>query len=153
VAAPAVLLACLIAAVASAKLAPSFRELEESLTCQCGCGLTVHACNHLACPSAVPLREAIRSQMELGKSKDEILAYFAEKYGEKILSAPTTSGFNLTAWVTPFVALGIGGGAVAAALLRWRRRAEVAAAARPSSAGIAPQHREIFERELREFSE
>ena len=42
---------------------PTFQELEESLTCQCGCGLTVHSCNHLQCPSALPLRQEIREQM------------------------------------------------------------------------------------------
>src|SRR5262249_58086172 len=26
--------------------APTQQEVEESLTCQCGCGLTVHSCNH-----------------------------------------------------------------------------------------------------------
>ncbi len=150
--AAAALLVCLFASAAGAKGAPSFRELEESLTCQCGCGLTVHACNHLACPSAVPLREEIRAQMQLGKSEEEILAYFAGKYGEKILSAPTASGFNLAAWVTPFLALGVGGGIVAVALMRWRRRGE-AMAAEQSPAISVPRYREIFEREIEKFSE
>ena len=72
-----------------------FRELEESLTCQCGCGLTVHSCNHLQCPSAIPLRQEIRSQMSLGLDQAGVLAYFSKKYGEKILSSPTP---RLTVW-------------------------------------------------------
>ncbi len=101
---------------------PSFQDLEESLTCQCGCGLTVHSCNHLQCPSAIPLRQEIREHIALGEGKDTILAHFAGKYGEKILSAPTMTGFNVTAWVTPFIVVGIGAIFVSLTLLRWRRR-------------------------------
>jgi cytochrome c-type biogenesis protein CcmH len=48
------------------------------------------------------------NQIDQGKSNDEVMAYFVEKYGTGVLSAPPKSGFNLTAWVMPFVALGIG---------------------------------------------
>ncbi|HUI24738.1 MAG TPA: cytochrome c-type biogenesis protein CcmH, partial [Candidatus Kryptonia bacterium] len=70
------------AARAASADAPSFQDIEESLTCQCGCGLTVHSCNHLGCGSALPLRAEIREQMSQGKDKSAILAHFVEKYGE-----------------------------------------------------------------------
>ena len=44
----------------------------------------------------------------------------ARKYGEKILSAPTTEGFNLLAWMMPFVALAVGGGLIVLVFGRWR---------------------------------
>jgi cytochrome c-type biogenesis protein CcmH len=148
-----------VAAPVSAQ-APSFQELEESLTCQCGCGLTVHSCNHLQCGSAIPLRQEIREQMSLGKDKQEILAHFAAKYGEKILSAPTTTGFNLAAWAMPFLMVTLGGIFVMATLWRWTRRsaaaAAVAAAAPPpaETPGSVPSaHERILERELGAFDE
>ncbi len=133
----------------------SFQDLEESLTCQCGCGLTVHSCNHLQCPSAIPLRQEIRAQMALGKDRGAVLAHFAEKYGEKILSSPPASGFNLAAWVTPFAAVGIGALFVAFTLLRWRRRATTEAP-RQESTGPRPveprdEYRQTLERELESF--
>jgi cytochrome c-type biogenesis protein CcmH/NrfF len=142
---------------ASAAPAPSFQDLEESLTCQCGCGLTVHSCNHLQCPSAIPLRQEIREQMAKGLGKAEILAYFQQKYGEKILSAPTTSGFNLAAWVTPFALLLLGTAFVAVTLRRWQRRGArpPADAPPPPPAANAPRsalEREL-DRELRELDE
>lgn len=151
----AVALALCFGAVLAAD-GPSFQELEESLTCQCGCGLTVHSCNHLQCPSAIPLRQEIREQMALGKDRSAILAHFAEKYGEKILSAPTTSGFNLTAWVTPFVVVALGMLFVSATLLRWRRRTPDNAAAIGESSAPQPrtarsEHQRTLERELKEF--
>jgi cytochrome c-type biogenesis protein CcmH len=141
----------------SAAEEPTFSHIEESLTCQCGCGLTVHSCNHLQCPSALPLREEIREQMALGKGTAEILSHFAEKYGEKILSSPTTSGFNLTAWVTPFVAVALGMFFVSFTLLRWRRQTPTSAAAAGTAAsmggaiGPKSEHQKTLERELEEF--
>ena len=96
-------------------------EIEEALTCQCGCGLTVHSCNHLQCPSGIPLKHEIAEQLGLGKTRPEVLAYFAGKYGEKILSAPTTTGFNLIAWVTPFAVVLIAAAIVVKVTRGWRR--------------------------------
>ena len=132
---------------------PSFQDLEESLTCQCGCGLTVHSCNHLQCDSAMPLRAEIRAQMDTGKDKDAILAYFSNKYGEKILSSPAAKGFNVLAWVTPFILMAAGGVFIGLTVMRWtgRRRAipEVPA---PPTAPHAPSHYDkILEKELKNF--
>lgn len=133
--------------------APTFQDLEESLTCQCGCGLTVHSCNHLGCDSALPLRAEIREQMNLGKDKPAILAHFVDKYGEKILSSPTTSGFNLTAWVTPFALISLGGVFVLMTLMSWRRRggARAPVGTTAESPAHATDHEKILERELKDF--
>lgn len=135
---------------------PSFQEIEESLTCQCGCGLTVHTCNHLQCPSAIPLRQEIRERMALGEDKDAILAHFANKYGEKILSSPTMSGFNLTAWIVPFAVIGVGALFVMFTLLRWRKHTgEPGGDTAPRENATAPSTRadleKKLERELEDF--
>ena len=149
------LLAILLGAAALAAGPPSFQDIEESLTCQCGCGLTVHACNHLQCPSALPLRREIREQLALGLDKDQVLAHFQQKYGEKILSSPTTSGFNLTAWTMPFIALAIGGVLVVLTLRRWRRASTRPAGRTPIAAVPNPNelaaHERTLERELERF--
>lgn len=131
--------------------APSFQELEESLTCQCGCGLTVHSCNHLQCPSAIPLRAEIREQMALGKTKADILLHFQTKYGEKILSAPTTTGFNLVAWVAPFLAITLGAAFIGFVVRRWTlRRSPTVEAEAPTPVDGNPFSAQI-ERELRDL--
>jgi cytochrome c-type biogenesis protein CcmH/NrfF len=84
------------------------REVEERLACQCGCGLTVHTCNHLQCSFAVPVREDIAKSLAAGQAEDEIIARYVAEYGEKVLSAPTREGFNLLAWWGPYAAL-VGG--------------------------------------------
>jgi cytochrome c-type biogenesis protein CcmH len=95
------------------------KEIEEALTCQCGCGLTVHSCNHLSCGSGIPLKQEVLTLVSQGLSRDEILLRFRDKYGEKILSSPTTEGFNLAAWLLPFVAVGAGALVVVLTVRRW----------------------------------
>jgi cytochrome c-type biogenesis protein CcmH/NrfF len=143
-------LAIFCSAVGLSEERVSFQDVEESLTCQCGCGLTVHSCNHLQCPSALPLREEIRAQMDEGKDTPAILAYFSDKYGEKILSAPTTVGFNLVAWVAPFVVIGLGGVFLGVTLKRWSRRSRQAPEA-PAAAPPASPYSKILEKELKDF--
>jgi cytochrome c-type biogenesis protein CcmH/NrfF len=82
--------------------APSQRDIEESLTCQCGCGLTVHSCNHIQCGSGEPIKKEIAERLARGESKDQILGAFQAKFGEKVLSSPTMQGFNRLAWIMPF---------------------------------------------------
>lgn len=152
----AALFAAFLASAAVAAPDATFRDIEESLTCQCGCGLTVAACNHVQCPSAIPLRQEIREQLAQNPNKVRILKHFSDKYGEKILSAPTTTGFNLTAWVAPFMGVALGAAMVVFTLLRWRgnRPAEITAPSTPSgSAGAArdPAYEKILQKELDDF--
>jgi cytochrome c-type biogenesis protein CcmH/NrfF len=112
------------------------QEVEEALTCQCGCGLTVHSCNHLQCGSGEPMKKEIAERLARGEDKATILAAFAARYGEKVLSAPTFRGFNWFAWLTPFAALLAGGLGVTFVLRRWARAAPLPRAA--PNAGAAP---------------
>jgi cytochrome c-type biogenesis protein CcmH len=116
---------------------PTQTEIEEALTCQCGCGLTVHSCNHLQCPSAIPLKQEIGEQLALDKTHAEVLAHFAGKYGEKVLSAPTTTGFNVVAWVTPFAAPLVAAIVIVVLVRRWRRRGGAGAPEPAAPAGDA----------------
>ncbi len=134
---------------------PTQNEVETALTCQCGCGLTVHSCNHVNCGSGIPLKREIGEQIGEGRSLPEILSHFENKYGEIILSAPTTRGFNLIAWAMPFVVLAIGGLTVGVVLWRWRGATDAdkspVAPVPPTSASPAENElRERMERELRE---
>jgi cytochrome c-type biogenesis protein CcmH len=158
----AILLAPLLAPLRPARAAAASRqEIAEALTCQCGCGLTVANCNHPNCSFSVPMRERIDAMLARGMGRAEIISYFRKQYGEKILSAPTTQGFNLLAWTMPFVALMMGGGLVVLMMGRWRGRAPAAPGSRQSSGGsgagdsepsgkAAAALRERLERELRE---
>jgi len=84
-------------------------QVSQSLTCQCGCGLTVANCNMPTCSFSVPTRLEIDRMIGNGMGRAQIIAFYRHKYGEKVLSAPTAEGFNLLAWTMPFIALVVGG--------------------------------------------
>ena len=126
--------------------APTQQEVEESLTCQCGCGLTVHSSNHLQCGSAEPMKKEIAERIARGESTEQILAAFTQRYGEKVLSAPTFRGFNWLAWVTPFAAVLIAGTVLTVAIRRRASPPDPPAA--PAPAAASDQLRARLAREL-----
>lgn len=96
-------------------------EVTNNIICQCGCGLTVYACE-LSMPCSVSPKMKLQAAIYLsqGMTPAEVLDQFAKDFGERVLAAPTKSGFNLVAWVLPFVGLAVGGLLVGWALLNWR---------------------------------
>jgi cytochrome c-type biogenesis protein CcmH len=84
------------------------RSLSGMFMCVCGCHQLLNACNHFNCPSSGPMFAELGKQVDMGKSDDEVISYFVDKYGTPVLAAPPASGFNLTAWIMPFAALAIG---------------------------------------------
>ena len=82
------------------------RRIGEKLRCMCGaCNYTVTSCNMLHCHGAEPMREKLLAMVEKGMSEDAILDAFAGEYGRIVLMQPPSDGFNLLAWVMPFVAI------------------------------------------------
>jgi cytochrome c-type biogenesis protein CcmH len=150
----ATLIALLIAvspiafSVASTRI--SVDTVAEGLTCQCGCGLTVANCNHPQCEFSVPVRTQIEAMIARGMTRSEILTTFRAKYGEKILSAPTTEGFNLLAWIMPFSAILTGGALLFAMLGRWRSAAKSPDASEARGGQLDAELRMKLEAEIKE---
>ncbi|MGH7850230.1 MAG: cytochrome c-type biogenesis protein [Thermodesulfobacteriota bacterium] len=58
---------------------------------------------------AQDMRQIIRKQLEEGKSKEEVIAYFVNRYGETILASPPPRGVNWLLWLLPGLAIIFGG--------------------------------------------
>lgn len=100
---------------------PELRQVLEGIMCQCGCNLTAYACEGaMVCDVSSQMRADAELMLADGMSSEEVLETFAVDYGEGVLAAPRKSGFDLTAWVLPFLVLGVGGMVVAIAVRRWR---------------------------------
>ena len=58
-------------------------------------------------PLARQMKQIIRQKLSDGQTREEILDYFVDRYGEQILAAPKREGFHLIAWVAPiFIVFG-----------------------------------------------
>ena len=64
----------------------------------------------------------LKSGIANGDSDSLILQGFTQKYGNTVLAAPTTTGFNRIAWIMPFVVLTLGTIAVVTVVRTWNRR-------------------------------
>lgn len=78
------------------------REISNHLMCPVCSGQSVSESN---AQLAKDMRLTIRQQLEDGKSKEQILAYFVERYGENILSSPPAKGFNILIWILPIAGI------------------------------------------------
>jgi cytochrome c-type biogenesis protein CcmH len=112
----AALAAALVVAApaAASERHPTLVELESEIICPT-CHTTLDQSDS---PIAQRIKAFIRARIAAGDTKSEIKARLVANFGESVLAAPPKKGFNLLAWVLPFV--GIGAGAVALALLAWR---------------------------------
>ena len=92
----------------SASAAVVITDLENALMCKCDdkCGKVMINCT---CSTSDKTRADFRKKLESGLTVEQVIQIYVDKYGETVLSAPTKTGFNLTAWLTPFAAL-VGGG-------------------------------------------
>ena len=55
------------------------------------------------------MRDIIREQLQAGKSRDEIVNYFVERYGEYVLLNPPKHGMGTIVWVGPVALLAVVG--------------------------------------------
>ena len=105
------------------------KEVGENFMCICMCNQLLTGCNHVNCPNSPGMIKEVAALLDEGKSEEEIKTHFVDKYGATVLSAPPTSGFNLSAWIMPFAALLIGAGVAVYFARRFRSRwADVASA-------------------------
>jgi cytochrome c-type biogenesis protein CcmH len=97
---------------------------------------------------AAQMRELVRERLRAGDSREQVIQYFVDRYGEWILLAPRRSGFTLLVWVLPIVAVVFGVIVVALLVYRWTRTSTRAAAAAPAPVDAAMRERIRREMEI-----
>src|SRR6266567_6939433 len=100
--------------------ATRFNELGHQMMCVCGCGQILLECNHVGCPDSDGMRNELMTAVNRGDSDSLVQQSFVQKYGPTVLAAPTTTGFDRTAWIVPFVALALGLGVVILVIRGWK---------------------------------
>jgi cytochrome c-type biogenesis protein CcmH len=128
------LIAALLLAPAAGAQEPqaSLPDIEDEVMCTI-CGTLLELAEN---SQADREREFIRDLIAQGLTKEQIKDALVVEYGEGVLATPDDSGFDLTAWLLPILAAGLGAAGVGYAVWRWRRE-------RPDEpdppAGEAPQ--------------
>jgi cytochrome c-type biogenesis protein CcmH len=120
-------------------------DLEGEVMCPI-CNTTL---DQSSSPAARQIKNFIAERIQAGDSKEQIKDRLVAVYGKQILAAPPKEGFDLLAWVLPFV--GLVGGALALGFLAWRwsrRRGP-----RPPSQALSPALERRVDEELARYDE
>jgi cytochrome c-type biogenesis protein CcmH len=102
--------------------ASRFNELGHQMMCICSCNQILLECNHVGCPDSDGMRNELMVAVNRGDSDSLVEQSFVQKYGPTVLAAPTTTGFDRTAWIVPFAALALGLMLVVMVIRAWKNR-------------------------------
>lgn len=100
------------------------------------------------CGTLLELAESPQAQREKvfvaklvaeGKSKAEVKDALVAQYGPSVLALPKASGFDLSAYLVPILAIAVAVAALAFSVWRWRRRGKESEPSASEAAASAPR--------------
>lgn len=134
----AVLVAVVVLVVVGAKPTPTSGTSDDRLYTLAGQMKCLQCLGETVAGSqadiAVKMRSEIREQMRKGRTDDEILAFFADTYGQRVLLNPSNKGITSLVWILPVVGAGIAVVGLGLAFGRWRRQRDDAGVTEVSDA-------------------
>lgn len=77
----------------------------KRLNCPVCENVPLDVCDTQAC---IQWRDLIRQKLAAGETPEQILTYFHETYGDRVLQEPPKSGFTTVLWVLPFIGIAVG---------------------------------------------
>lgn len=111
------LLALAASAVASPTRQTTVHDIEDEVMCPI-CGTLLELADS---PQAKREKVYVAKLIAEGKSKAEIKDALVAQYGPSVLALPKASGFDLSAYLVPIIAIVIAAIALAFSVARWRR--------------------------------
>ncbi len=131
-------------ALAQTPTADEINAVAKKLSCPTCTGINVADCPTETCAQ---WRAKIGELLAEGKSEQEILDYFAARYGDHVLQVPPKRGFFVWVWTLPVAAVVAGLVWLAYLLRAWsRRRTAVPVAAATGVVGDADLEDEYLRR-------
>ena len=131
------------------------RDIEGDIMCICkdNCGKVLANCT---CGTSEEYRKEIMAMINAGKTKQEIIQHYIDRFGEKVLASPSKSGFNLTAWIFPFVALFAGAWGINKVVQSWVRKRKAGSTEKsldgtPGASSTGDPYKKMMEDELKEY--
>jgi cytochrome c-type biogenesis protein CcmH len=111
------LLALAASAVALPVRQTTVHDIEDEVMCPI-CGTLLELADS---PQAKREKVYVEKLVASGKTKAEIKDALVAQYGPSVLALPKASGFDLSAYLVPIVAIAIAAIALAFSVSRWRR--------------------------------
>jgi cytochrome c-type biogenesis protein CcmH len=140
----------LVGWVATSAAQQPARHVNEQEAYEIGSQLRCVVCQNLSVadsPSemAGQMRGLVRERLAAGDSREQVMQYFVDRYGDWILLAPRRSGFTLIVWLAPIVATVAGLLIAVFVIRRWTSRKPGDAT---TAEAVDPLMRERIRREM-----
>lgn len=141
------LVAGIVAAQGGTVTDDQVNAVAKKLNCPVCENVPLDVCETQAC---VQWRDLIRQKLTAGEKPEQVIAYFRDTYGDRVLQEPPRSGFTALIWILPFVGL-VAGVAILVVVLRRMTARSVAVDATTEASPVADEYRQRLERELEEI--
>jgi len=135
------------------ELSPELEEralgIERQLLCPQCTNKRLDVCELAIC---IDMRQQVREQLMQGRTNDEIIFFFSNRYGQRVLADIPREGFNLVlfGWVgASFLLMTVGGALFLLQLRRTGRAHRAAQAASGRSEGATSEDEAWLDEELR----
>ena len=149
--AQALLVACVVCfSVGATDPQARFNDLGHKMMCTCGCGQVLLECNHVGCTVSGGMRDELSNGVASGMNDSLILQSFVQRYGATVLAAPTTEGFDLVAWIMPFLVSAVALAGTILLVRNWAKNQALLAQAGPGGSeppGVGEEMQERIRRE------
>jgi cytochrome c-type biogenesis protein CcmH len=122
-------------------------SIAKKLYCPVCPNTPLDVCETQACQD---WRAQIRDQLTKGWTEDQIIDYFVNQYGERVLAEPQRTGFTSLVWLLPVIAVLLGVWVAYEILKSWRSK-EPAVTPSPVRPQVAPEVMARIEKELQEM--
>ncbi|HWA53873.1 MAG TPA: cytochrome c-type biogenesis protein CcmH [Solirubrobacterales bacterium] len=99
---------------------PTVNEIEGEVMCPI-CGTLLELADS---PQAQREKVFVAKLIAEGKSKGEVKDALVAQYGKEVLATPEATGFDLSAYLVPILAIALAAIALAYSVVRWRRNSE-----------------------------
>ncbi len=120
-------------------------RVAKQLSCPTCAGINVADCPTETCAQ---WRAKIGELLAEGKTDQEILEYFAARYGDHVLQMPPTRGVFLSIWVVPVLAILAGLGLLGYLVRRWTGASAAMVASVTSNEELQDEYLKRVEQEL-----
>jgi cytochrome c-type biogenesis protein CcmH len=125
--------------------------IAKQLYCPVCENVPLDVCGTKACAD---WRDEIRLMLNEGRSEGEIMTYFADRYGRRVLATPQIRGIDVVVWAAPILGVIAGIGVLIASLRRMAPETltgTLAPEAAVSYGGLDPAYVRRVEDELSEY--
>jgi cytochrome c-type biogenesis protein CcmH len=140
-------LLALLGPTTAATAQTSLHDVEDEVMCPI-CGTLLELAES---PQAQRERVFVKRLIAAGKTKAEVEDALVAQYGPGVLATPSGSGFDLSAYLVPVVALVVAAVALALGVRRWRQAGGPPGPAPPRAGGPADEDAARLEADLARY--